>query len=225
MKGEVIVWWSSARSVLSSLLPPFRARNDEHLILRQSFHLGQTRIASGPPSTTQNLPSQTMASSPKQITTSCPFPFNSPSSLLRLLHLPELLIQLNPLVTSFQLVSPASPASSSCSNYSITDRVPLLFGYLSTSTTYTARFTPTPDGQIVNIKAGLGISTRSVWKVEELEGESGGSLVTETSEVSVAGGWLWSWLLKGFVEGQIKESHGVLMRRLKEKVEEIKKEE
>ena len=49
--------------------------------------------------------------------------------------------------------------------------------------------------------------------------------MTESSEVTVGGGWIWSRWIKGFVEGQIKESHGVLMGRLREKVEEINKKE
>lgn len=50
--------------------------------------------------------------------------------------------------------------------------------------------------------------------------------MTESSEVVVAGGggWIWSWWMKGFVQRKIKESHGVLMRRLREKVEEIQRE-
>ena len=163
--------------------------------------------------------------SAQTIRTTASFPQTSPSSLLALLHLPELLIQLNPLVHSFDIISPpglttASSSSPSQVEYNVTDLVPILGGLWSTKTAYTARFTPNPESMLVEIQAAMGITSRSVWSVEQVEGTDG-SEVMEESEVSIAGGRVWDWMLRGYVEGQIRASHGLLMERLRDKVNEM----
>lgn len=73
---------------------------------------------------------------------------------------------------------------------------------------------------LVEIQAAMGITSRSVWSVEQVEGTDG-SEVMEESEVSIAGGRVWDWMLRGYVEGQIRASHGLLMERLRDKVNEM----
>jgi hypothetical protein len=155
------------------------------------------------------------------ITTTATFPETTPSSLLALLHLPELLIQLNPLVDTFHRIKSSKAVLSSSSDfrvrYAITDQIPLLGGLWSTRTSYTASFTPSLEGMHVDIQAAMGVTTKSIWSVKSVE-EGLGSEVTEESEVIIAGGAVWDWLLRGYIEVQIKNSHGVLMGRLRDKV-------
>jgi hypothetical protein len=169
-----------------------------------------------------------------EIHTSSVFPGSHPSSLLALLRNPDLLISLNPLVSSFYKLPPSS--ASSCSpgfvEYSVTDRIPYLFGHLATTHTYKARFTNAADGQIADVEAGYGISTTSVWRVAELEqhnlvgeDEERGCEVTETSVVSVVGWWWFGGWIKAWVERKIKTSHGLLLERLKERFEHLRREE
>ena len=156
------------------------------------------------------------------IQTTGSFPLTSSSTLLSLVHQPELLIRLNPLVESFNILPsspslPTSDPSSSPVTYTITDKIPILFGLWSTRTSYTARFTPKPDGMLVLVEAAMGVRTRSEWIVSSGAG-GGATEVTEKSEVDIVGGSMFASVMRGFVEGQIKSSHGVLMERLREQV-------
>lgn len=119
---------------------------------------------------------------------------------LAILHSPSSLISLNPLVLSHSLLS-SSPTSTT---YTITDSLTFLGWH--TTTSYEATFTPTARGVDVVARAAMGVETRSRWRVEE-EGR-----VVEEGELR-APWWCVRW-----VEGVWQASHGVLMRRLEERL-------
>jgi len=120
---------------------------------------------------------------------------------LSILHSPEELMYLNPLVVSFNLISSTPEAVT----YGVTDSLTLC-GFIRTQTRYTATFRNCDHGVDVETKATMGIITRSRWRVDE------DSRVVEEGELEAP-----SWLM-AYVHRQWSSSHQSLMGRLEEKL-------
>lgn len=127
------------------------------------------------------------------------------SDVLAILQDPSALISLNPLVVSHSLLPPADPTSPS-TTWTITDSLKLL-GIFNTTTTYTGTFTPSGERAVeVVAHAAAGVVSKARWSVDE------DGTVVEEGEIEAP------WWLMGYVYGQWKASHALLMERMEERL-------
>lgn len=125
-----------------------------------------------------------------------PFPA---STVLGLIHTPHRLFRLNPLTTSIV----AGPSST----YTLTLRLPLLFGLLHIPVSVAATFIPNEDGVLVTTVSGGGaVHASSGWTVVAV---AGGCIVEE--EFVLVDAW---WGLGWFVVWTAKREHASVMVRL-----------
>ena len=112
-----------------------------------------------------------------------------PVNVLEFLHDTPSMIMRSPVASSFQQLA----SSSGRATYTITDRVPMLFGLLHIYTTVMATFTQRVDGASMDVDALMGTHLSTNWFVEErlIPAKSGGSglhkgaLLVETIELTV----------------------------------------
>ncbi|KAF8898680.1 hypothetical protein BD779DRAFT_29503 [Infundibulicybe gibba] len=115
----------------------------------------------------------------------------SPDAVLRFLHDPAMLFTLNPLI-----INTANDPSDT-KRWTITDRL-VLFGWIDTTTTYTAVISHQEDGLLTETQASAGTSLKSSWVVS---GENDATLVVEQVTVQAF------FFLMPLILGALKQSH------------------
>jgi len=123
-----------------------------------------------------------------------------PQQVLDFLHDPPAMIMRSPVVVSYEQLSPddddGDDSPPRTSKYTITDKVPVLFGLFHTKQSVQASFTPVTDGTCMFVEAVAGTTLMTTWHVQALpaeesggeddrpEGQTSSSLLTETIEIT-----------------------------------------
>lgn len=137
-------------------------------------------------------------------------PSTSPSEVLSILQNPNALIRLNPLVIS------STQDSQDPSLYHIVDSLEFLYGWVKTTTRYTAKFENTDNGVKTISRAGMGVVISASWRVEESTDKEN-CVVIEEGEISAPRLLMW------YVRSTHNASHTEMMESMKKEIEKRRK--